>query len=123
MTPDEYAAALAVNRLAVNQTSSASWRGRVALAEADARPGAYYVTTKDERGRTAYLLGPFVQHRPGQTAHARALGYVRRARLHIFDNYPRSHEWTFGTARIARIGAPLPTGKLNAALLPGRSEA
>lgn len=113
MTPDEYRDELAQRDLAINQTSSAAFRGRVRLEEADALPGAYYVTARDEAGRTAYLLGPYVQHRPGQTAHARALGRVRAVRRHVADNYPRSIGWTFGTARVARLSG-LPAGKLNA---------
>lgn len=94
--------------------SSASWRGAVALAEADARPGAYYVTARDERGRTAYLVGPFMQRKPGQTAHAQALGLVRRAKRELQRMHYREAPWlVYGTARIARLSAPLPTGKLN----------
>lgn len=92
---------------------SASWRGKVAYAEADGKPGHYFVTARDERGRTAFLLGPFTQPTLGQAGHARALGAVRRARhycnAHGLNPY---NELAFGTARIPLLGAPLPKAKL-----------
>lgn len=93
---------------------SASWNGKVALSEADARPGAYYVTARDESGRTAYLLGPFIQLKPGQTAHAQALGLARRARRYVSANFSsvRTMGYTYGTARIAKF-TQIPSGKLN----------
>lgn len=94
---------------------SASWRGAVRLADADALPGAYYVTARDETGRTAYLLGPFVQSRPGQGAHARALGLVRKARRYTQRHYSREMGLVYGTTRVARLSR-LPKGKLNEAL-------
>jgi hypothetical protein len=94
---------------------SASWDGRVAYSEADALPGAYYVTARDETGRTAYLVGPFVQPKPGQGAHAQALGLLRKARRHVQQHYARSMGWTFGTARVSRFNR-LPDGVLNRAL-------
>jgi len=97
--------------------ASASWRGAVALAEADALPGAYYVTCRREDGRTAFLLGPFVQRTPGQNAHAQALGLVHKARRYVQEKgADHFHSLTYGTARVARF-TNLPTGKLNDALL------
>lgn len=93
-------------------SGSASWKGRVSLAEADGKPGRYYVTARDERGRTAFLLGPFVQPTLGQAGHARALGAVRDARRYVLDHYPRSMGWAFGTSRLPLYGKA-PVGKLN----------
>ena len=94
--------------------SSASWRGKVALAEADGKSGHYYVTAKDERGRTAFLLGPFTQPTLGQSGHARALSAVRKARRYCNDNGLNPYNaLAFGTARIPLIGVALPVAKLN----------
>ena len=93
--------------------TSASWRGKVRLADCDGKQGRYYVTARNERGQTAYLLGPFVQPTLGQSGHARALGAVRKAR-----NYCDAHglnpynELVFGTARLSLFGEA-PVGKLN----------
>jgi hypothetical protein len=95
----------------------AAWQGRVRLADADARPGRYYVTCRDDHGRTAFLLGPFNQPTYGQQGHARALGRLRAAKHHVIENYPRSAFWTFGTAWMPLIGSA-PIGKLNAVLAP-----
>lgn len=107
---------LAARRLERGAVVSASWRGKIALAEADALPGHYFVTARDELGRTAFLLGPFTQTRPGKTAHVKALGLLRVAKKHVLDNYARSIGWTFGTARIPITPEPPPVGKLNEAL-------
>lgn len=93
----------------------ASWHGLTALAEADAKPGRYYVTARDETGRTAFLVGPFMQPTWGREGHARALGALRAARRYVADNYPRSMGWTFGTSRIS-LYDPAPAGKLNGLL-------
>lgn len=93
---------------------SASWNGKVALAEADGKPGHYYVTAKDERGRTAFLLGPFTQPVIGQSGHARALAAVRKARRYCNDhNLNPFNELAFGTCRVPLLGATVPVGKLN----------
>lgn len=97
---------------------SASWDGRVALAEADAKPGHYYVTARKTTGQTAFLLGPFTQRKPGQTAHAQALGYVRAARRLVHELNSREAPWlVYGTSRLELCGSPI-VGKLNAHLLP-----
>ena len=101
-------------------SGSASWRGRVALAEADAKPGHYYVTVRKPDGRTALALGPFTQRRPGKEAHAQALGYVRRVRRFVQERNlggPHTAWLTFGTSRIDIVGTP-PVGRLNKELLP-----
>ena len=95
---------------------SASWNGRVALSEADGKPGHYYVTARNERGQTAFLLGPFTQPTLGQQGHARALGAVRRARRYCDEHGLNPfNELAFGTSRLPLLGlaAPLPAGKLN----------
>ena len=94
-------------------TTDAAWDGKIRLAEADAKPGHYYVTCRDERGRTAYLLGPFTQTTYGQQAHARALGALQRTKRYVSRKYSNSAWWTYGTARVPLLGAPVPTGKLN----------
>lgn len=96
-------------------TQSAAWQGKVRFAEADARPGHYYVTAKDERGRVAYLLGPFTQHSFGKEAHARALGQLQAAKHQISETYSSSAWWTFGTAWMPLYGSA-PVGKLNTAM-------
>lgn len=99
--------------LAVDADSSASWRGSVALGEADGKPGRYYVTARNERGQTAYLLGPFVQPTLGQQGHARALGAVRKARRYCDEHHLNPfNELAFGTGRLSLYGEA-PTGKLN----------
>ena len=99
--------------LAVDADSSASWRGRVALGEADARPGRYYVTARDERGRHAFLLGPYVQPTYGKEAHARALAEVRVARRIVEDlNLNPFAALTFGTCWTPLYGSAV-EGKLN----------
>lgn len=92
--------------------ASASWEGKVRLADADGKPGRYYVTARNERGQTAYLLGPFNQPTYGQSGHARALGAVRKVKRHTVDNYTNGIWWTFGTSRVSLHGAA-PVGKLN----------
>lgn len=91
--------------------TDASWVGRVAEVEADARPGRYYVTARDA-GRTAFLLGPFVQRTWGKQAHARALGAVRRARRYVQEMDSRADFWSFGTVWVPLYG-DAPAGKLN----------
>lgn len=99
---------------------SASWNGGVRLRDADGKPGHYYVTVRREDGRYAFALGPFTQPRPGQTAHAQALGLVQRVRRYVTQNDWREGPWLlFGTTRIDLCGSP-PQGKLNAALKGGR---
>ena len=95
---------------------SAAWQGRVKLAEADARPGRYYVTCRDARGRTAYLVGPFTQSTYGKEAHARALGALRSAKRIAGEVFWREAPWlTYGTAWMPLYGAA-PVGKLNGIL-------
>ena len=97
---------------------SASWAGRVALAEADALPGHYYVTVRREDGAYFLALGPFTQYRPGKDAHARALGLVRRVRRHVNEiGANQFNDLLFGTAR-RPITDPLIPGKLNKELMP-----
>lgn len=92
---------------------SASWEGKVKLSEADARPGRYYVTARNERGQTAYLLGPFVQHGYGKTAHAQALGRLRAAKRYIIDHHMDAFaSLSYGTAWMPLYGKA-PIGKLN----------
>lgn len=98
--------------------TSASWVGRVALGEADARPGRYFVTCRDA-GWTAFLLGPFVQPTWGKQAHARALGEVRRARRYVAEHHRGGHFMAYGTAWMPLTGEA-PVGKLNALIGGGR---
>lgn len=83
------------------------------MRDADGRPGRYYVTIRDGRGRTCFALGPFVQLSPGQNAHARALLEVRRVRRLVaglgLDGW---HDWSYGTAWLPLYGAA-PVGKFN----------
>ena len=96
---------------------NASWQGKVALIEADGKPGRYYVTAKNERGQTAFLLGPFLQPTCGQAGHARALGSVKKARRYCdVNNLNPFGALTFGTARLSLYGTA-PKGKLNELLL------
>ncbi len=92
---------------------SASWDGRVALHEADAKPGHYYVTVSSQ-GKTVLALGPFTQRRLGKEAHAQALGLMRRVRRYVqaHDHSPHSAWYEFGTSRLEVCGNP-PQGKLN----------
>ncbi|GIV03662.1 MAG: hypothetical protein KatS3mg015_2492 [Fimbriimonadales bacterium] len=95
------------------------WHGRVALREADAKPGHYYVSVRDGL-RLALVLGPFTQPAPGgQYGHARALGYVRKVRRYVEE---RDHfgRYTYGTARLPLTEQP-PSGSLNDVLLPDAS--
>lgn len=114
MTHQEYLDELAERALAKNQTSSASWRGKVALGEADARPGRYYVTARDA-GRNAFLLGPFVQTTWGKEAHARALGQVARVKRLACETFARADFAAYGTAWMPLYG-DAPVGKLNGAI-------
>jgi len=93
--------------------TDSSWKGRVRLVEADARPGRYYVACRDG-GRPAFLLGPYTQSSWGKQAHARALGEVRRARRYVDENYRdgRGVFFSYGTAWMPLYG-PAPSGKLN----------
>lgn len=69
----------------------------------DARPGLYYVTAQDDRGRAAFLLGPFVRHLD-------ALVRVQRAKAAALGRAPEAFWWKFGTSRVepgahdARVG-------------------
>lgn len=92
---------------------SASWDGAVALAEADALPGHYYVTVQS-RGKTVLALGPFTQRRPGKDAHCRALGAVRALRRYVaeHDRSPHAAWYAYGTSRLPLQSAP-PAGALN----------
>lgn len=92
-------------------STDASWNGRVALAEADARPGRYYVTARDA-GRTAFLLGPFTQASWGKEAHARALGQVRAAKRFCSERFDRAAFFAYGTVWVPLYG-DAPVGKLN----------
>lgn len=92
-------------------TTDAAWVGRVRLAEADSRPGRYYVTARDA-GKTAFLLGPFTQPTWGKEAHARANGALCAAKRYVSDNFTRGHFFTFGTCWVPLYGNA-PTGKLN----------
>lgn len=120
MTREELQASIDARNAERDRETSASWRGKVALAEADARPGRYYVTARDGR-RTSFLLGPFVQPTLGKSAHARALGEVRRARRYVSANYRdgRGDFFAYGTAWLPLTGAA-PVGKLNALIGGGR---
>jgi len=92
---------------------SASWNGRVRLDEADALPGHYYVSIRDERGRTALAFGPFTQTRPGKDGHAQALGAVRTVRRYLMDSDWRNAPWyAYGTCRLPLQANP-PAGRLN----------
>lgn len=100
----------------MNQNTSlsvdAAWLGKVREVEADARPGRYYVTCRNERGQTSYLLGPFTQHGYGKQGHAQALGNLRAAKRYVSDRYTNSAWWTFGTCWMPLYGKA-PVGKLN----------
>lgn len=81
----------------------------------DGKPGFYYVTARNHNGKIALLLGPFIQRKPGTTAHQQALGAVnsaRRAAIRLFPAETSFCEW--GTMRAdldAWDGNP-PEGKL-----------
>ena len=92
-------------------TTTAAWVGKVRLAEADARPGRYYVTARDG-GRTAFLLGPFTQPTWGKEAHARANGALAAARRYCSDNFAKGPFFQYGTCWMPLLG-PAPEGKLN----------
>jgi hypothetical protein len=86
----------------------------------DGKPGHYYVTARDERGRTALLLGPFTQTRPGTMAHRQALGAVKACRIathRIFHDIDATFA-SFGTTRAPLDGsafrnpAVVPVGRL-----------
>lgn len=82
------------------------------LADLDGSPGSYYVTARDERGRVAWLLGPWTQQRPGTTAHAMAHGSIRRAaRLLDTLGHPDAPWLAYGTARVP-LGARQPRAVL-----------
>jgi len=94
-------------------SESAFWNGKVREIEADAQTGHYYVTAKNDRGQTAFLLGPFTQKTLGKQAHCRALGAVRKARRYCDDHGLNNfNELRFGTARIPLMGVKLPKAKL-----------
>lgn len=74
--------------------------------EADARPGYYYVTARDERGRTAYLAGPFAND------HAAALDAVWAAKRLVEERYPERQTFGvgYGTCRVHDVQkSELPT--------------
>lgn len=69
--------------------------------EPDARPGLYYVSCRDERGRHGLLLGPWRQERHGIAAHARALAEVTTARRILQRENHRDAPWLqYGTCRL-----------------------
>lgn len=73
----------------------------------DGKPGLYYVTARD-RGKTAFLLGPFVQSQPGTRAHRQALGAVGTCRRHVRAvGFTDAAFATFGTARL-ELDHPIP---------------
>lgn len=79
----------------------------------DGKPGYYYVTARD-RGRTAVLLGPFLQRRPGTLAHRQALGAVAACRgetLRRFQDDDTAFA-VFGTCRVPLDYPNPPVGKL-----------
>lgn len=88
----------------------------VRLADADARPGRYYVTVRS-RGSYVLALGPFTQPRLGKEAHARALAAVERVRRYVtrYDRSPHAPWYEYGTAWTPLYG-PAEEGKLNTAL-------
>lgn len=77
----------------------------------DGKPGFYYVTARD-RGRTAVLLGPFEQHRPGTLAHRQALGAVTACRRAVQRTYSDAAFATFGTCRLPLDYPNPPAGRL-----------
>lgn len=87
--------------------------GGYGLRKQTRKPGHYYVTCRDDRGRTAFLLGPFTQTTYGQQAHARALGALQRTKRYVSRKYSNSAWWTYGTVRVPLMGGPVPEGKLN----------
>ena len=84
----------------------------------DGKPGHYYVTARDERGRYAFLLGPYTETgRPDHAprAHQQALGLVTYARV-MADQCYSWHSTagaSYGTCRLPLSDSP-PRGKLHA---------
>lgn len=77
----------------------------------DGKPGHYYVTARD-RGRTALLLGPFTQHKPGTLAHRQALGAILACKREVRRRgYTDTGFESYGTCRMPLGGTPR-TGKL-----------
>ncbi len=70
----------------------------------DTAPGFYYVTMRDDAGRTALLAGPF------RDDHARALAMVGAASMKAADVRPQYWFNAFGTVRSE---TDLGEGKLN----------
>lgn len=83
--------------------------------EVDERPhSVYYVTARQQAGGSALLLGPFATHLEALAQTAIASAYVEqkaRTSPHIAVS--------IGTGRLDRDLAPVPQGRLNAALLEG----
>ena len=78
----------------------------------DGKPGLYYVTARD-RGRTAVLLGPFEQRRPGTLAHRQALGAVTACRHAVRRiGFCDTAFATFGTCRLPLDYPSPPAGRL-----------
>ena len=81
----------------------------------DGKPGFYYVTVRDG-GKTAFLLGPFVQGRPGTLAHRQALGMVQACWRAVGRIGFRGAAFVeYGTARLPIAAASVPAGKLGRA--------
>lgn len=100
-------------------TALAQWDGKVRYADADGRPGHYYVSVRS-RGRYVLALGPFTQRAPGgQYAHAKALGLVRAVRRYVSEHDRSRYEpwYEYGTCRLPLEPNP-PAGRLNAEILP-----
>jgi hypothetical protein len=76
--------------------------------------GGYYVTVRDERGRTMFALGPFRRHQ-------RAKGLVRAVRLRVSDaGLDPFHALGYGTSRVR--GGHRPLGAFNRALHVGADD-
>lgn len=84
-------------------------------ADADSRPGLYYVTARNgSGGKVVPLIGPFVQRSPGKEAHARALAQVDAARAHAIRHYDGGGYASFalyGTVRMCPFMSNPPVGR------------
>ncbi|MCB9266046.1 MAG: hypothetical protein H6558_13540 [Lewinellaceae bacterium] len=70
----------------------------------DDKEGDYFVTARNDKGATRYVLGPFDKHQD-------ALDKVDEASSYVRDKDPRGHWYSYGTARLPKNSRV--TGVLN----------
>ncbi len=84
--------------------------------DVDPSPGLYYVSARNDAGKTALLLGPYPRHLD-------ALLMVGRASSYLIDRSPEATWLYYGTLRLGDVGSEMPEGKLNEHVLSAQEQA